>query len=967
MKYIQKPNKGTALLIACLLNQAIIAQLPTKSISTLSPNSTQLGAFGTVPVGLFTGTVQESIPIYELKTKNLSLPVSLNYSSNGLIVDKMASWVGYDWSLDAGGVITLSVKGERDNPAWGRDSVPSDIGSDDNILRNFLLTNPSGEFQPDEYCYNFSGYSGKFILNYTGTVASTVPFRKMLIAPYSGTSMFYGTGFIITTDDGVKYTFALAENYTSNYPYSENYPVSWLLTSILHPTGDIITFYYSKSTTSFYTGVSQQVDKVLWWDCPENPCEDYWTFIPGALGRTNEAAYLDSITASGGGTVIFQKSGNRSDYHDGKRLDKIIIKNNRREVIKAIDFSYSYISGHYNYQKPSPLDYYGIQGQYYDTEVNNRLFLNSVTFRDQTDTEVNNYTFQYYNLDYLPSRLCLAQDHWGYFNGAINTDFVPSGYTSYQQFNGIGGNRNPDGSFSQNGMIHTITYPTGGYSVIEYEPNSSDGNQVGGCRVKRISSYKDPSSSPVIKRYYYNNRNNLNTSFGYHYVPYIYFFEYNIFRPCSGNMTQTCHYGRLLSNSQASVYFNNGNSIVYPSVTVSNGENFEAGGETHSFYVESDLPGENLTSAYNGNDVFPTEYSNDSWHSGAKQSEIYFKKNSSGQFVDVKTVYYTYNFEDTRNADTYVAIAVTKKPSPDPPIIGWDELNNYDVVKYFTYTRWEQPVSTTITEYDDNGNTTSSVTTYTYSNPDHTQLTDETSSNSRGESVVKKYYYPQSYNSGVQNFSTLIGKFILNQPIDKRIYSNSKLIQLEQFKYNNYGQTTDYYNADLDRSGTDITFNMSSPYTATHKETLTYDGSLNLILSTPDDNITTSYIWGYSSMYPVIKADNINQSTLQTAVDNALPTGYSNLEQLLTSGVANMTTDTQKNLWKTFCSNLVNQSSLSNASVTTYTYRPQVGMTSQTDPNGIALFYEYDTVGRLQFIKDHDGRILKSYEYNYSN
>src|SRR5450631_402313 len=70
-----------------------------------SPSASEIGRFGTVPVGLFTGTMQYDIPIYELKNANLSLPVSLKYSSNGFMVDKVASTIGYDWSLDAGGVI----------------------------------------------------------------------------------------------------------------------------------------------------------------------------------------------------------------------------------------------------------------------------------------------------------------------------------------------------------------------------------------------------------------------------------------------------------------------------------------------------------------------------------------------------------------------------------------------------------------------------------------------------------------------------------------------------------------------------------------------------------------------------------------------------------------------------------------------------------------------------------------------
>ncbi len=52
------------------------------------------------------------------------------------------------------------------------------------------------------------------------------------------------------------------------------------------------------------------------------------------------------------------------------------------------------------------------------------------------------------------------------------------------------------------------------------------------------------------------------------------------------------------------------------------------------------------------------------------------------------------------------------------------------------------------------------------------------------------------------------------------------------------------------------------------------------------------------------------------------------------------------------------------ALMTTYTYEPLVGMTSQCDPNNVITRYAYDSFGRLTTVKDGDGNIMRHVRYH---
>src|SRR5690606_22174489 len=54
------------------------------------------------------------------------------------------------------------------------------------------------------------------------------------------------------------------------------------------------------------------------------------------------------------------------------------------------------------------------------------------------------------------------------------------------------------------------------------------------------------------------------------------------------------------------------------------------------------------------------------------------------------------------------------------------------------------------------------------------------------------------------------------------------------------------------------------------------------------------------------------------------------------------------------------------ALISTYTYIPQVGMSSMIDSKGRAGYYDYDELGRLTTIRDQYKNITKQFCYNYA-
>ncbi|MEM6716967.1 MAG: hypothetical protein AAF622_18025, partial [Cyanobacteria bacterium P01_C01_bin.147] len=95
------------------------------------------------------------------------------------------------------------------------------------------------------------------------------------------------------------------------------------------------------------------------------------------------------------------------------------------------------------------------------------LFLHEVTLRAGA-APPKRYLFTY-DPTPLPPRNSYNIDHYGYFNGADNTTWLPAYSPYFDDFPYA--NREVNPRYAQAGILKQITYPTGGYTVFSWDSN----------------------------------------------------------------------------------------------------------------------------------------------------------------------------------------------------------------------------------------------------------------------------------------------------------------------------------------------------------------------------------------------------------------------------------------------------------------------------------------------------------------
>ncbi|TWV88656.1 hypothetical protein [Chitinophaga pinensis] len=222
--------------------------------------------------------------------------------------------------------------------------------------------------------------------------------------------------------------------------------------------------------------------------------------------------------------------------------------------------------------------------------------------------------------------------------------------------------------------------------------------------------------------------------------------------------------------------------------------------------------------------------------------------------------------------------------------------------------------------------------------------------NSKQESTetITKY-------TGDINYNNLMQKNIYALPVQQERRVNGKVTFGNILTYNDAGNVDGravFYSA---TPVTPVAYTSYTVLPAQYKkmQSLVYNSTTQNVQEIVDESsFNTIYLWSYARQFPIAEIKNASYATVSAILGSANITAFE----------IKSPTDAEVNA---FLAPLRSDARLKTANIVTYTYSPLVGMTSTTDIKGYKNYYEYDGLGRLRAIKDHDGAILKLYEYKY--
>ena len=245
-----------------------------KETEPVSPQAATMQRFGEYPMDYSTGVPHISIPLYEIKLGNYTLPVSFSYHASGIKVQDVASPVGLGWSLTAGGYIIRQEKSGVDKGSFTYKSENEINNAVDNPSFWFdLVRSKQYNTESDRFAYCFNGKSGVFRYAILDSMKiKTIPYDPIVIEEN-------GTGYKITDTDGIKYYFMAEEKNRGDFTYGGNREtMAWYLTKIeFADRNDSIVLKYAQDAYYYQQYISEYRHQGVRYTCDAGEGYDFWT------------------------------------------------------------------------------------------------------------------------------------------------------------------------------------------------------------------------------------------------------------------------------------------------------------------------------------------------------------------------------------------------------------------------------------------------------------------------------------------------------------------------------------------------------------------------------------------------------------------------------------------------------------------------------------------------------------------
>jgi YD repeat-containing protein len=675
-----------------------------------SPEAARLGTYDDLPVSLFTGTPDISIPLWTVKGLELGDQLTLSYSPSDLRVYQEAGPVGLGWSLQVGGLISRTMHGLPDEMG-GRgflncQPLLSSVSNPDNLPYAIKRLCAEGQLdlEPDVFNVSAPGLQCRLIFAFDPVMGTLVPQPT----PFSNVRVqeLYGvggiTGWIIVNTNGTTYHFGTLPGQRTaldatlapgNYSGGLSYYSAWHLLKMVSPGNtDSIEYYYELPYVSTHANPLSMIS------IPLSGCQS------SSLTYDMPMANTTGVRLS---RIIFPAGQIRLSYHTQRldlpnsepMLDTLLVYGRGNTLIRSYVLWHSYFNAS-SFSSQQPYLY-------------KRLRLDSLAEHSPVGTRLPAYKMSYHN-GALPPKDSKAFDHWGYYNGADqNQHLVPSFSDGSVQFQGA--DRECNANTCLHASLSTLTNPLGGKLILQWEAHRAredaynPGSAIilgGGLRIASI--VRDDGINPsYTRKFLYSGSDGVPSGVLlsgkplYHYINYVP--QVSLSQHGLPLITNVCTYLNVFSSNQIQNPSSSPAPVVYPRVREVLG-NLGEYGEIESVFT---FTPETRVAHY------PFPPSNGAFF---KRGQLYERsiRNASGKLRSVEQIRYQYP-----NASP-MAISGLK--------VAWLEksigpaYDRFQLSAYQYETGHARPDSMIIHEYDESGLQSNCLKRiYHYSNSLHLQ------------------------------------------------------------------------------------------------------------------------------------------------------------------------------------------------------------------------------------------------------